>query len=476
MCETIALDPLDMMSRNEAVLISRARGENTVAESQLDELTEMMAVSDPLSEIQAYLDIAFDYANAALWEEAGDLLSRLVDPEDGSAFPTVLYALGYFAHQLGRDDEGRILYERASKMPTDYCFPVRLEEMLILEHVQQLYPEDARVAYYLGNLIYDKKRYAEAIRHWERAADLDPHFATPWRNLGIAAYNVEHDPQKALRLYERAFSANPADDRVLSELDQVLARTGASPEERRARLEAHLDLVRDRDDLSVELATLYNQTGQPQKALDYMLSRRFHPWEGGTGRISHQYVQSLLLLGGDALEAGHPDTALAHFERALAPYPEVLGERKHAFRPDVDVYVGMGRAKQVLGDTAGAEAAFDYVLNARADGVSETTIHRAKALRALGRDEEAQAELTAMLENATARLDEAAKQGFATSVPEFVFAEADMETRRRIHLIYLIGLVQAELGRIADARASFEEVLELAPGHTEARLRLRALG
>jgi tetratricopeptide (TPR) repeat protein len=256
----------------------------------------------------------------------------------------------------------------------------------------------------------------------------------------------------------------------------VLARTGASPEERLARLEAHLDLVRDRDDLSVELATLYNQTGRPQKALDYMLSRRFHPWEGGTGRISRQYAQALLLLSRAAREEGHAEAALGHLKRALDTYPEALGERKHPFWPDADIYYEVGLTKQALGDTDGAEAAFRRVLETREGEVSEAAIYRAKALRAMGRDAEAEAVLTTMLEKATAQLDEAAKQGFATSVPEFVFAEADMETRRRIHLIYLIGLVQAELGQVTDARASFEELLKLAPGHAEARLRLRALG
>ncbi len=159
-----------------------------------------MNVPDRLSEIQAYLDMAFDYADAALWEEASDVLGRLVDPDDGSAFPMVLYALGYFAHKLGRADEARETYARASHMPTDYCFPVRLEEMLILEHGQLLDPSDARIAYYLGTLYYDKRRYQDAIGYWERSVDIDPSFATPWRNLGIAAYNVQHDPEKAIRL------------------------------------------------------------------------------------------------------------------------------------------------------------------------------------------------------------------------------------------------------------------------------------
>ncbi len=243
-------------------------------------------------------------------EEATDVLERLVDPRDGSTYPMVRYALGYFAHRLGKKSQARDAYQAAAQLPTDYCFPVRLEEMVILEHAQAVNPDDGRTAYYLGNLYYDKKRYDEAIGQWERATQLDPAFATPWRNLGIAAYNVQHDAKKAIACYKHAFALNPQDDRVLSELDQLRRRTGVSPRDRLALLEKHIDLVRDRDDLSVEIATLYNLTEQPQTALDYMLSRRFHPWEGGTGRISRQYVKAYLQLGRAALDSG--DTQQRH--------------------------------------------------------------------------------------------------------------------------------------------------------------------
>ena len=474
-CEAVTLDPLDMGSRNEAIWISRAKSDPNVAESQLDELSALMDVPNPLSKIQAHFDLAFDYGNASLWTEAADVLGRLVDPQDGSAYPIVLYALGYCAHQLGDETQTRVLYERAAQMPTDYCFPVRLEEMLILEHAAQLNPDDARVVYYLGDLYYDKKRYVEATTHWERATQLDATFATSWRNLGIAAFNVQHDPQKAVALYERAFSLNPADDRVLSELDQLRRRTGVSPEDRLAMLERHIDLVRDRDDLSVEIATLYNLTGKPQAALDYMLSRRFHPWEGGTGRISRQYVKAHLQLGRAALDAGDAQAALAHLEVTQATYPASLGERKHSFWPDVDVLYTTGLAKRALGDDEGAAASFEEVLSARAWDVSEVTYYQALALRAMGRTSEAQEKLESMLSTARERLDEQVKQGFATSVPEFVFAEANMETRRRVHLTFVIGLAHLGLGNEQAAADAFGQVLALEPNHEGALETRRAL-
>ena len=53
---------------------------------------------------------------------------------------------------------------------------------------------------------------------------------------------------------------------MLYERDQLWKRIGESPARRLAQLEKHLALVGLRDDLSIELATLYNQTGKHEKA------------------------------------------------------------------------------------------------------------------------------------------------------------------------------------------------------------------
>ena len=84
-------------------------------------------------------------------------------------------------------------YQKASAAAPDYCFPSRLEEMIILQNAIRSNPTDARAPFYLGNLLYDKRRHREAISHWERAAELDPQFATAWRNLGIGYFNIHGD-------------------------------------------------------------------------------------------------------------------------------------------------------------------------------------------------------------------------------------------------------------------------------------------
>ena len=61
--------------------------------------------------------------------------------------------------------------------------------------------------------------------------------------------------------------------------------------------ENHLDLVRRRDDLAVELCALYNLLDRPADALNILNARHFQPWEGGEGEAIGQYVHAHLALG-----------------------------------------------------------------------------------------------------------------------------------------------------------------------------------
>ena len=87
---------------------------------------------------------------------------------------------------------------RCGEIPVDYCFPSRLEEIIVLEWALAKSSEMWMPCYLLGNLFYDRRRYEEAIQQWESAAKENPSFATVHRNLGIALFNVRQDPVRAL--------------------------------------------------------------------------------------------------------------------------------------------------------------------------------------------------------------------------------------------------------------------------------------
>jgi tetratricopeptide (TPR) repeat protein len=331
--ETIRMDRLDFWSRNELNLATAAPDR---------EFFELMR-----RDAQTCLDIALDYAGAGLWRDAITLIRRFRAFKGNVApiHPMLHYALGFFLEKAGDPASALESYRDAVMAQSDYCFPARLEEMVILEAARQANPHDARAPYYLANLLYDKRRYHEAIQYWKQSCMLDPGFAIPWRNLGIAEYNIGKDSNEARRCYQKAFGANPTDARLLYEWDQLEKRIGAPPLERFERLETHLDLVYRRDDLVVELVTLYNLTGRSEKALEVLGSRRFHPWEGGEGLVSGQYVAAHLTLGRALLESNQPAPALAHFESARN-YPDNLGEGKHLLtsEADLDYFTGEYRA------------------------------------------------------------------------------------------------------------------------------------
>src|SRR5205085_4287936 len=143
--------------------------------------------------VHTHLDLGYDYANAGLLDEAIDVLSRVSE----AGYPMVLYSLAVFHDARGERDRASKYLRGAYEAPPQYCFPARLEEMQVLQSALQLRPDDAKAHYYLGNLLYDKRRYAEAIQHWERSCELEASFSIPWRNLGIARYNVQHDAKGA---------------------------------------------------------------------------------------------------------------------------------------------------------------------------------------------------------------------------------------------------------------------------------------
>jgi tetratricopeptide (TPR) repeat protein len=472
--ETAALDPLDFWCRNELVLGSRARESSTQDErtsSLLRELNDLMR-----GQAQTYLDVAFDYSAAGLREEACDVLQRVLGPERAAVavHPMVLYTLGYLAGQAGDDLRARHLYHSAAEARSHYCFPSRLEEMQVLQSAELVDPHNAKAFYYSGNLLYDKCRHEEAIRLWERSCELDPGFSIPWRNLGIAYYNVCHDGPRAAGAYKKAFEANPGDARLLYEMDQLAKRLGVSADERLTVLESHLDLVDQRDDLTLERVSLYNQTGEARKALDILLRRRFHPWEGGEGLVSGAYVWAHVILGRQCLDAGRPEEALGHFDAAQR-YPENLGEGKHLLTPENHVHYFAGLAQEARGDKEAARQCFRKAEEGPSR-YSTTTYYQALTLKKLGQDAAGTDKLRDLLSFATKQLNaEVVIDYFATSLPNFLLFEDDLEKRNRIDCFFLIGLAQQGLGQPLEAEQAFRETLALDANHLGAQQELQRL-
>ncbi|HEX4169431.1 MAG TPA: DUF5107 domain-containing protein [Bryobacteraceae bacterium] len=421
---------------------------------------------------QMALDLAFDYARAGLYAEARILLEQADrKARDGSA-PVLCYTLAWLSAKCEDTLAAERWLAQAGTSSPDFCFPNRLEEMLILQWAGERNRFDAKAHYYLGNFLYDRRRYQEAIEHWEQSVRIEPDFPTAWRNLGIAYFNAGKDPERARDAFNRAFHRDQTDGRVLYERDQLWKRVGVLPSQRLLELEAHLDLVDTRDDLSIELIALYNQEGQHEKAFSVLTSRTFQPWEGGEGLAIGQYARTQIALGRCALESRNDAAAKALFQAALAS-PKNLGEAKHPLANQANIYYWLGVANERLGDATEALACWRRAASTHGDfqemsvkAFSEASYYQALALRKLGQSAECERMLRSLLAyaedlaNTTPAVDY-----FATSLPAMLLFNEDLERRNKLQSMVLEAQAKAGLGELAESVALLQSILQWDPNH-----------
>ncbi|MBK1875932.1 DUF5107 domain-containing protein [Pelagicoccus mobilis] len=408
------------------------------------------------NDAQTVLDVAYDFADAGLIEEAIAVLelhhSRSVTEV---AVPNPLQESQLTHYVLAWLKKDKEALKAASRLKSDYLFPSRLHDQLVLEWALGVNPEDSNAAYGLGNYYFDRKRHEEAIAAWEQASRVSPKFATVHRNLGIAYWNIRRDVEAARVAYARAVECDPSDARLWAEFDQLKAKLGDPVEERLQCLLERPDLVSQRDDCTVALAELYNETGQPELALDILLNRRFHPWEGGEGKVLRQYTTARLLIGQRALNTGDAEEALEQFELAMQP-PQNLGEAYHLLQAKADVSYWTGMALRALGREEEAVAQFETSANEAGDFQamavtehSELSFYRGLSLKELGREAEAEALFEDMKSFAVRERKKSAQVDyFATSLPLLLVFEDDLNETRQREMNELIRLTEEGLEKV----------------------------
>ena len=426
--DMLTVDPLDHWAAYEASLCGAADKQRFLHTSRND--------------AQTILDLAFDYADAGFTEDAATLIERhLTHPVDDCAVPNPLARTPMCLYALAWLKQDTKLLEKARRQSPDYFFPSRSHEQIVLEWAITQPGPDPVACFALGNYYYDLKRHHDAIRVWKRAVDEGTAIPTIFRNLAIATWNASRDGEAARSFYQKAIALDPADPRLVSEFDQLRSKLNDPPADRLAYLQEKRDLVLQRDDATVSLATLLNQTGEPRAALDLLTSRRFHPWEGGEGSVLRQFTTAHLLLGQSALADKDPARALDHFTRAMDT-PDFLGEKYHLLQAKADVTYWQGKALHSLGKPDEARAAWLAAANESGDfqsmAVTEFSplrLYKALSLHELGRTSEARDVLTTMQSFAESQRSIPAQiDYFATSLPNLLVFDEDLETAKHCHL------------------------------------------
>lgn len=505
----IARDPLDFGARNERALLLAGQNAKTARAS----LFQLMR-----DNAHTYLELASDYAHAGAYSEAIDLLQHALNASAPqpvgpvrspghvgpvgapNARPMLFYFMGYYAALQGAFKAATDHFKTAARQAPDRCFPNSLDSLLALQAALRLNPRDARAAFYLGNLWYDKRQAAGATALWERSRLANPTFPTVHRNLALAYFNKQQDPGKALKAMKRAFSLAPTDARILFELDLLKRRAGVPPRQRLAFLARHRSVVAEREDLLLEYVTLLNFFGRHEEALAILMARRFHPWEGGEGKVTSQYVVSLVEMAKTLLlseSAGRPPggspaarlqsparRALELLEGARV-YPHNLGEGKLHGAQENQLLYWLGVAHETLGERDAAkhcweEAARGMKVPSPAlyynDQGPETIFYQGLALQKLGRSTAASQRFKTLMKFGQRHLDDHITiDYFAVSLPEFMVFDDDLDRRNKVNCRYLMALGFFGLGRPQKAFRELNSVHQLDPAHQPAQLHLHTL-
>lgn len=430
--------------------------------------------------IHSYIEFSLDYAAAGMFEEAASLLETGISIPN-EAYPMAYYFLGWFSWQMGDSITAGKYFTQAESMDPRFCFPNRLEELLALQCAITINPQGAKAPYYLGNFWYGNRQYLEATECWEKSRDIDGSFPTVRRNLALAYYNKQNSPSKALQELEKAFALDKSDSRILMELDQLYKKLGKPFEKRLELLEKYPKALDYRDDLYLERVSLYNILGYCQKALDLLMSRKFHPWEGGEGKVTGQFLYAHIELAKKAISNSDYKTALEHLKTAES-YPHNLGEGKLFGAQENDIHYWTGCAYEGLGDKQNAKAYWEKA----SIGLSEPSaamfyndqqpdkiFYQGLALQKLGRKDDANSRFNKLKDFGEKYIFDTVKiDYFAVSLPDLLIWEDDLQKRNTLQCQYLMGLGYLGLGIMDKAKVFFNQVIKDDINHAGSRVHL----
>lgn len=423
-----AADPLDYTSRFEIAMLSDlASGIENASDYEVT-------------------DAAKEYLLSGDIVAARKMLQSYVSAKTDVS-PVVYYYLAYIGLLAGEDCSAQVM---AAKNAQDIIyFPNRLYDIAVLSALEKVCA-DEYIEYCLGNVFYDKKQYDLAANYWLMSVKRNPSFAFAKRNLSLYYFNKKQEKALALQYLESAYSDDRNNSRLMMELYQLYVRCGKDRKFLLDFLSDNLKTAEWRDDLWLEYITLVSEN-DPEQAEKLILSRKFHPWEGGEGKVTKLYKKIKISLYQQLKTADRSGDGIKKLQEALS-YPENLGEGKLILDYDNDVHYHLGEAYEQIGDKERAQA--EYLLAARGDctiaddmyyndSPVEYVYYIAKASQKLGDVQKAESIRSAMQEyvrknrNAVKTIDY-----FAVSLPDLLIWEEDINVRNHRFCDYLEDLAK----------------------------------
>jgi tetratricopeptide (TPR) repeat protein len=455
LAQTIENDPLDFRAGNENYLLAKKAGDIKLSDELLSDIKQNMRDFD-----QNYLELAAGYLNNGLFAEAEDVLDRYKGQNQ-----EINYYLGYLMDRKGSKAEAEKYFEQASDLPVDYGFPYRLETVKVLDIASKYRPDDAKLPYYMGNLLYDKQPQ-KAIGYWEKAVMLDPSLAIAWRNLGYGYYNQDHDLTKAINAYEKAVSIKKDDPIYYAELDPLYEMNNTPVETRSKLFESKHEIVRQRDDSFVREIIVLNLSGQSEKAVGYLNGSSFH-FREGSSRVRDITVDAFLLLGKKYLDEKKYDQALKQFLSIVeTPDKDSSKERSGDRRnPQINYYIGL--TYEALGKKSEAKSYFSKSKDQILRDDSYILYYQGLSFLKLGNKEKGDEYFNTLISEGDKKMNKDSDVDFFAK-----FGEREAENIRLSNAYLLKGLGYKGLGDTKSAREYLGKAVELSVSNLFATVEL----
>ncbi len=377
-----ASNPLAAEFVAEAVLEALEEDEEddeTTLDASLSELLHTLG-GDP----EEWLELALKYARCGLTGDAAVLLRIGCEAfEAVSAAPMVHYHLAHWTHDAEADRELQL----AGEADPEYCFPSRTEDLAVLNEAIARDPADWKARMYLGDLLGALARRDEALAAWHAAADIDDGNPVLCRNLALAYGLWRNEPGQALQWYDKAIARRPADHHLHVERYNALGAAGADAHARLAALESAPQEVGGRWDIASLMVACLLDLQRWDDALELLQAHSFLPWEGARG-MHAQWTRALVGRAGEHCNAGRLVEAIADYELALT-YPRNLGVGRATYPEEARVHWLLAEIAAQLGDEEKRGLHLEAAADERHRDTCEADIFKARALRAIGRDAEA---------------------------------------------------------------------------------------
>ena len=461
---------LDTNSRNTKAIVMKACLFRKLGDTEKAlELVEKVLSQDSLN-LTAMIEKYFISSDKRLIDQA---VLRFGSKAQNAIDTALLYMHGGFHEEAQKcltlsSQKCLILEYYKLKLNPDYlidtedltiCYPNRLEDIAVLRHAEEVLSDSSDPSYLLGNLLYDRFQYKEAVHEWKKTIAIQPNHAYAHRNLALAYFDKFNDRLTARTCMEKAFSIS-GDPRIFYELQQLLKNTDVPDDERLELYRKYPEIMEQRDDCYLDNIVLLTKKKEFTGAVSLIDSRTFHIYEGGEGKLTNHHGWMYTIMALDQIYKRNMKKAVELLECAKI-IPASYGEARSYLAQEAHINYFLGLIAESEGKNS---REFYEKASLNPSTITEITMFRALALRKLQRFDDAIEVLNELFnlgENKIKNCDRRSYFGVGAVTPmpfEYDIEKINLTEGHILKAFALLGF-----GKTLEAGQEIEEAMKLTP-------------